>query len=649
MSTTIGTSYDFSQIEVGSPSTETFNDLPSGTASSFKIVDASGNESTSPFDLGNWSADPTSVVVTFSPTEAQSYSGYELQALDSSGAVLSSSAIDGEGIITGVSFSPDSVDMVDTVVGQTSTASVSVTNDCGFNVDLTLSDASVFTVSPASVAAGKTKEVEISFTPPSSQAETVTGYSTTLTATSSDPSLAQSSGIPDSLTAYGIGIDVVQAQSSSRELGEGLGYYQEGGASGGIASRQFRVYVPDNGNETALLLGKKGVDAETGGFGLFSNACGMVASRGGISILAGGTTPVADVQQGSGTESNVTTAMSGFDFALSTLFTARSVHGLVTSTPAGHRLSTVTGAVGLAGAVAGLGLGIGSFAGGNTPSGVSIYGDGGLLLLSPMYTSIHSELGLTLTSLFPVLAGMVDAEVFAMNAATLTGERKATMQSNRSSTVTSAGDVEISAKGGGFALVGTDKKGDVNIDAGNAINLRAKSKISIEQPGQTISACSSNTTAKHTITTSMENGKTVLTCSDQTEIKAGGYIMRVASTAIHIAYDDAARKKPFLGIFEDRALLSVGEKSASMDLKSGKVEIFSKEGGAKITLEGDDVTITTPGKTKLDASGAVEVSGKTVSVTGNESVGITTGTGGTGLGMYKNKNCKWSGSKWIFE
>lgn len=416
-----------------------------------------------------------------------------------------------------VSLSPSSVDFEDTIVGSSSTATITVSNGLTESVALSLggADSGKFTISPSTVAAGGVVTVTVTFTP-SGQSDVVADYAATL-------STSPASG---SATLTGTGIDpqLVEGVSTIEFAQESDDDQTTGGTS--ASRKQFRIWVPDTDGSAALLMGVRAIDDSTDGFGLFTPASGMISAESGVTILAGNSAPVADSATGSGTSQSITTKMAIADASVAATFAARAVaFGIPWTSLKNHKMSIAAGAAAFMAGATGAGLSIAGAAGGNTPGGVNIYGDGGVLIASPMFSAWHSLLGLALTSLYPLVFGVIDSEMFGGNSATVSGIRKATVQSNRSTNLVSTGDVNLEAKGGGWLGVGSDKPGDINGDAGHGVHLHAKSEIHLKSPGPDATAVSGDATAQVNSSIEITPGTTEIDCTD---------LVSVATKRIHL-------------------------------------------------------------------------------------------------------------------
>lgn len=184
-----------------------------------------------------------------------------------------------------------------------------------------------------------------------------------------------------------------------------------------------------------------------------------------------------------GRAASAAATFGAIDAIIAFSFGARGLYNVIKGMIEDSKLPTKSfaatlGAVGSAGGFAGFGAGVAGLKG--AVAGVTVYGEAGVVIGSGGFTGIHSISSLVLSSIFPLMFG-VDAEIFAVDAVTITGMRHATLASHKDVTVQSDGDVSIKANGGGFGPIGRERLGKVEVQAKNKIRLAASTLLPLPQ------------------------------------------------------------------------------------------------------------------------------------------------------------------------
>jgi hypothetical protein len=365
-----------------------------------------------------------------------------------------------------ITFNPASAAVGNVNLGSSGTLDVVITNSGGSPVTLSASSGT-FSYSATTVPANNgttdgSATVTITFTPPS-----VGSHTGTLSLGGQDCALS------------GTGVDVTDSQN------------------------RFHLYVPADSTNFVLGAGIENQNSSTyDGFGLTTTGTGYLNADTAIAIYSKKATYVAagsglflgaTIQNASsidGVSGVASRAGIGFGLVDTAIALASGIRGIV-NTAIGWTGSTwvsnAFGIVGAANALAATGLGLASFSAGvnsdislNT-AGITVYGEGGILMGTPAYCSVYALAGLVLGSLYPFMCGM-DSEVYGLRTAALSGLTEATVQSLLKTTVQAAGltgaggEVEIKA-GSKIAITAADAAklaGKLDMEAGTSITANAK-------------------------------------------------------------------------------------------------------------------------------------------------------------------------------
>jgi hypothetical protein len=257
----------------------------------------------------------------------------------------------------------------------------------------------------------------------------------------------------------------------------------------------------------------------------------------------------------------------------------------------------------------------------NVP-GVSIFGNGGVLICSPAFTGIYSLAGLVLGSLFPFTVGL-DVESYGYKSATMTGYRNATVQSHSKTTIQSDGDVEISAEGSGgggipsfgigwlerakastalnWLRVGKTKAGVVAMK-GNAVYL-GKSPSRFQDTATALSILG----VARTILFTDESSDTTMSVNDQgiaalkarTKVYAhsGAYALQVEPTKVSLGRPAVPLGPPVY------PAVAISDTSINLNF----------DATTKVTLNASGYALKGPGATRMSAyNGEVRVNGRRI-------------------------------------
>lgn len=218
------------------------------------------------------------------------------------------------------------------------------------------------------------------------------------------------------------------------------------------------------------------------------------------------------------------------------------------------------------GCVANNALGV---AGANALGGVTIHGDAGWLLGTPLYGSAYALAGLTIGSLFPLIIGLKDAEMVGIHNAKLTSAANAGVLGGKQASVVGGTDTEVAARSATLTLLGKDIRiGDEAPappqSATQHVRVRATERIAL---GVGLEKTDGKGVFVDTPEDVWINGKkTVRVLSDKSvEVKCG---------------------KDVRGLFADDASIDLSAKQARLLLNgSGGIGILSYKGKSKVAVD----------------------------------------------------------------
>lgn len=608
----------------------------------------------------------TTAVVAFEPA-AVGYFGATLTLTDGSGATASV-ALGGTAVANVVTFDPAALHFGSVIVGAPTNLTTLVT--AGFPVDLTIT-AGAFTVPSPPVVTGTPSTVI--FTPGAVGAFTATvgarwrlptdAVGVTLPTPTSTCAVdgtgvlavtpqASTTGVsgtrqrllidvPNPPAQMTLGARVLNTNAGGAIIdGFGLGTPGHGflNASGGSSNLWLRAMK-------SLVLEARDSDSTQSGEGIWMVSNGNLAATcagtasfvgaGGVVIAANkGPAPGEDgnptnttssledppktdkAEERQGIASKAATAFGAMDAIIAFTFGARGLYNVVKGAREDSKMpftsvAATVGIVGAMGGFAGFSAGVSGLAG--KLSGVTIYGEAGVVIGSGGFTGIHSLTSLVLSSVFPLMFG-VDAEVFAVDALTLTGMRHATLASHKDVTVQSDGDVKIKANGGGFGPIGTERLGKVEVLGKHSIRIQAEaatvlmpiqsSYVDVKPAGVLVDA---NTTLDLRAGTApgfnpMNEAKIAMK-SARADFAVGRYGLRIVPAAVSMGHkmpDGSINPNgPFVAVDRDVALAAADSHAYLMLYEDGRVSLSGARSNGSIQIGDQNITLTHTGRVQI--------------------------------------------------
>lgn len=481
-------------------------------------------------------ASPASAIVTFNPSGVGGFPA-TLTVSDAGSGTTTEVALSGNARVNALTFTPSPLAFGDVIVGAPTNLSLNIENPGPLDATLSIA-VGPFTMPVTSVPANQTANLQVFFTPPSTGPFSAT--MSAAWAPPADPTGVTLPALPSSDVVNGNGVLAVATQTSTTgvsgtrqrllvevpnppaQMTLGARVLDTNASNPSAIIDGFGLGTPGHGflnthgeasnlwmrAMKSLVLEARASDSATSSEGIWMVSNGNLAATcagtasfigaGGVVIAANkGPAPGEDgnptdtdssindppatgkAEDRQGIASKASLAFGSIDAIIAFSFGVRGLYNLIKGAREDSKLpfTSLAATVGLAGAAggfAGFSVGVSGLAG--KLSGVTIYGEAGVVIGSGGFTGIHSISSLVLTSVFPLMFG-VDAEIFAVDALTMTGMRHVTLASHKDVAIQSDGDVKIKANGGGFGPIGSERTGKIEVQAKEKVRIEATTLV----------------------------------------------------------------------------------------------------------------------------------------------------------------------------